>query len=107
MLLHRDSAAGHAASGIDDFTYRKTAAVAEVVEQRRGGVAERGQCEDVRSGEVVDVDVVAYAGAVGRGVIVAVDADAGARPRATSRMMGSGASRARGLRRIRRSHRRR
>ena len=66
-------------------------------------VARRGRLEreQVRVGEVRDVDVVADAGPVGRGVVVAEDRQRPARPRRRRGRSGSGGSRGRGPRRAR------
>ena len=72
--LDGDGVAGDAACGLDDLLHRKAGAVAEVVDHLFG-LVERGECEDVGVGEVENVDVVANAGAVGSGVVVAEDED--------------------------------
>src|ERR1019366_6511369 len=65
----RNRLARHLLARPDDLADRVTVAVAQVVE----AVPARRQAEDVRLGQVEDVDVIADAGAVGRGVVGAVD----------------------------------
>ena len=66
-----DVTAGDLFAGLDDFANGGAAAGAEVVEI----ALRRAEREDVGLCEVEDVDVVAYAGAIGRFVIGAVDFD--------------------------------
>ncbi len=82
MDLDRDGMAGDAAGGFDDFEHAEAFSVAQVVDQRRKvsgrirGLIHQGfQGQQVGIGEVGDVDVVADAGAVGSGVVVAEDFD--------------------------------
>src|SRR5690606_8669868 len=70
----RDRVAGDAAGALDHLADGEAVAVAEVADEvfaGGGGV----QGEQVGLGQVGDVDVVADAGAVGGGVVVAVDGD--------------------------------
>ena len=67
-----------AAGRFNDFANAESMPVAEVVDEAsvRGDIGvERFEGEEVGVGEVGDVDVIADAGAVGGGVVVAVDAD--------------------------------
>jgi len=66
--------AGDAAGGLDHLEDAESLAVAEVVGQN-GMIGEGFEGQDVRLGQVDDVDVVADARAVGRGVVVAEDGD--------------------------------
>ena len=70
-----DGFAGDFFGGGDDFFDGEAAAGAEVDGGAFAAVAEVGECEGVGGGEVVDVDVVADAGAVGGGVVGAEDGD--------------------------------
>ena len=77
MEFSRDGVTGDAASGFDDFADAESLAVAEVVDEAGllGGIGIEGpESEDMSFSKVRDVDVVADAGAVGCGVVVAVDA---------------------------------
>jgi hypothetical protein len=56
--------------GGDDLQHGIAAPGAEVDEVALAGLEQLGQRQDVTAGEVLDVDVVAYAGAVGGVVIV-------------------------------------
>jgi hypothetical protein len=68
--LERD--AGGVRHGRHDLAHGHAVARAEVVDGFEGAaLAERAGGCDVRVGEVGDVDVVADAGAVGRGIVVA------------------------------------
>ena len=78
MDFDRDGVAGHAARRLDDFADAEAAAVAEVEDEaafvlRRN--CQRVQGQQMGIGQVGDVDVIADAGAVGSGVVVAIDAD--------------------------------
>ena len=73
-----DGVAGDAADGVDDLLDGEAGAVAEVVDEPLLGGAgcfEGFQGEQVGVGEVAYVDVVANAGAVVGGVVVAEDLD--------------------------------
>jgi len=69
--------AGHRPARLDDLLDGKTGAGAEV--EGTGDVLFEGQ--DVGAREIGDVDVVADAGAVGRGIIAAVGMPVGSSPR--------------------------
>jgi hypothetical protein len=76
--LDRDGVAGDAADGVDDLLDGESSAVAEVINEPALGCGFRFEGiegQDVRGGQVADVDVVADAGAVWGGVIVAEDFD--------------------------------
>src|ERR1035441_4715750 len=60
---------GYLLAGADDFPHRIAVAVAEVVEAAPAW----GEAEEMRLRQVEDVDVIANAGAVGRGIIRAVN----------------------------------
>ena len=66
--------AGDAGGGGDDLADAGAGADAEVVDVRSGGI-ERLQDLKMGDGEIVDVDEVADAGAVGSGIVGAVDWD--------------------------------
>ncbi|MDB6065451.1 MAG: hypothetical protein JWR26_1659, partial [Pedosphaera sp.] len=68
-----DLFAGNLFAGLDDLSDGVAIAIAEVVKALFAG----GQGEHVGLGEVDDVDVIADAGAVGRGVVGAVDVAVG------------------------------
>jgi hypothetical protein len=70
----RNFPAGDAACGGDDFADAEAGAVAEIVDALVG-VVEGAKDEEVRLGEIVDVDVVADAGAVGGGIVGAKNMD--------------------------------
>src|SRR5580692_1218791 len=73
-LAGLDSAAGHAPRGFDDLAHAESAAAAQVVDQR-STLAESIKSEHVRLSQVADVNVIANAGAVGRGVVGTEDGD--------------------------------
>src|SRR6516165_6720239 len=75
LLFHCDRAAGDAAHGVDDLAHCEAVAVADVVDEA-AALSEGVEGENMRIGEVTDVDVVADAGAVLGGVVVAKDLDA-------------------------------
>jgi hypothetical protein len=62
--------AGHRADGVDDLAVGESGPVAEVVEAVFAGL-DRGEREQMCRGQVGDVDVVAHAGAIRGGVVVA------------------------------------
>jgi hypothetical protein len=70
----RDSAAGDAFGGVDDFEDRKAAAVADVEGFARDAF-NLLESAKVGIGDIEDVDVIADAGSVGRGVVRAEDID--------------------------------
>ncbi len=70
-----DFLAGDFFGGVDDFADGGGGAGAEVVEEGLAGLFEFFEYGDVGAAEVVDVDVVAEAGAVGGRVIGAEDFD--------------------------------
>src|SRR5260370_40306772 len=63
----RDSAAGDALGGIDDFQDREAAAVADV-EGFAGNLGDFLQRADVGDGDIERADVIADAGTVGHGL---------------------------------------
>src|ERR1039458_3353734 len=65
----RNGFAGYLLASADNLTDRIAVTVAEVVEAALG----RGEAEQVRLGQVEDMNVIADAGAVGRGIIGAVN----------------------------------
>src|ERR1039458_5105668 len=69
LLDGRDGFARHRLASADNLTDRVAITVAEVVEAALG----RGEAEEMRLGQVEDVNVIADAGAVGRGIIGAVN----------------------------------
>src|SRR5262245_27543320 len=69
----RDLTAGDAAGGRDDLAHGIAAAVAQVVDP--AAAVDRAEREDMRVGEVDDVNVVADASAVGGWIVGAVDLD--------------------------------
>ena len=69
LLDGRNRLAGHLLAHLDDLAHGVAVAVAQVVE----ALPARRQAEDVRLGQVEDVDVIADAGAVGRRIIRAVN----------------------------------
>lgn len=70
----RNLAAGDAAGSFDDFENRVAAAVADV-EGIAGKAVDLLESKHMGIGDVEDVDVVADAGAVGRGIVGAKDLD--------------------------------
>jgi hypothetical protein len=83
-IRHRAATGG--GKGVDHLQHAVALAGAEV-DDVEAGLRQMGQGRPVAAGEVGHVDVVAHAGAVGRGVVVAEDVDMGQlpRPRATGR----------------------
>ena len=75
--LGRDVLTGHRAADVDDLTDRESGSVAEVEDVVLARLT-RVQRQQVGVGQVGDVDVVAYAGPVRRGVVIPEDLD---RPR--------------------------
>src|ERR1035438_4785244 len=69
LLDRRNRLADYLLAGADDFPHRIAVAVAEVVETAPA----RGEAEEMRLRQVEDVDVIADAGAIGRGIIRAVN----------------------------------
>src|SRR5260370_17790458 len=74
----RDSAAGDALGGIDDFQDREAAAVADV-EGFAGNLGDFLKRADVGVSDIEHVDVIADAGSVGRGIVRAEDIEMGKR----------------------------
>ena len=72
--LDLDFASGDAADGLDDLQHAEAFPVADVVDDFMFGF-ERSQGEQVGVGEIFNVNIVANAGAVGGGIVFAVDAD--------------------------------
>src|SRR5260370_5636783 len=70
----RDFAAGDAFGGIDDLQDREAATVANV-EGFTGNLADFLKRADMGIGDIEDVDVIADAGSVGRGVVSTKDID--------------------------------
>ena len=75
--LGRELDPGDPAHGVHDLQHRQPLAAAEVVDRlQRPALLQRVGRGDVREREVLDVDVVAHAGAVGRRVVGAEDLSA-------------------------------
>src|SRR6266404_788223 len=62
----------HAANGLDDLAHTESAAVTKVVDQLVA-LAQSIQRQQMRAGKVADMDVVAHAGPVGRGIVRTVN----------------------------------
>ena len=71
----RNRVAGDFAADVDDFLHARAVAGAEVELECTCRGCSFSMAGDVGGGQVVDVDVVADAGAVGRGVVGAEDVD--------------------------------
>ena len=88
----RDLVADEPSGRVEHLADAEAAAVAEVADEGvvRAAVARRGRLEreQVRIGEVRDVDVVADARPVGRRVVVAEDRQGRLRPRRRARTFG-------------------
>jgi hypothetical protein len=79
--FYRDGVSGNAADGVDNLFYGEAGSVAEVIDEPLLGGAvgfESFEGEEMGVGQIADVDVVADAGAVVGGVVVAEDLDGGA-----------------------------
>src|SRR5581483_2111121 len=66
---HIEVAAGHAPDRLDHLQHREAAAVAAIEDVAVAAGAQVRQGRHVCLSEIGDVDVVAHAGAVGRGVV--------------------------------------
>ena len=80
----RNFAAGDFFGGVEDFEDGEAAAVADV-EGFAGDGFDRFERADVGVGDVEDVDVIADAGAIGRGIVRAEDFDVAERRRGRRR----------------------
>ena len=67
----RNRMAGDLPRGLDDLADRITAAVAQIIGRIASAIEQGLQRQQVRPGEVGDMDIVAQAGTVRRGVILA------------------------------------
>lgn len=72
--LDRDGVAGYAPGRFDDLTDRKAGAVTEVVDELLAG-GKRLKSKQMGMSEVLDVDIVADAGAIGGRIVFAIDFD--------------------------------
>jgi hypothetical protein len=70
--------ASDAAGRFNDLAYAEAGAIAQVEDQACtacGFAFQSAESEQVRVGQVGDVNVVADAGAIGRGIVIAIDAN--------------------------------
>src|SRR5699024_108879 len=70
-FLETDLDTGDAAGGLDHLQHGETLTVAQIETVRTGMIPHEIDRRQVRARQVVDVHVVAHAGAVARGVVVA------------------------------------
>ena len=65
--------AGDFTGGLDDLLHREPLAISKIV--RAAALLQRSEGKDVGLCQVADMDIIPHAGAIGRGVVVAEDAD--------------------------------